>query len=95
MATELGQTKLPRPWVRLTGGRADRDRVDVTARAVIESAADAIVAYGTDRTVMLWNPAAERMCGWAAEGRTFHMLHQKAKYATYVSWPGRNRNPLR
>jgi PAS domain S-box-containing protein len=33
---------------------------------VIESAADAIVAYSTDRTVMLWNPAAERMFGWAA-----------------------------
>ena len=43
-----------------------RDRVDATARAVIESAADAIVAFGTDRTVMLWNPAAERMFGWAA-----------------------------
>jgi len=44
-------------------GRNSRDRVDATARAVIESAADAIVAYGTDRTVMLWNPAAERMFG--------------------------------
>jgi PAS domain S-box-containing protein len=43
-----------------------RDRMDATARAVIESAADAIVAFGTDRTVMLWNPAAERMFGWAA-----------------------------
>src|ERR1700749_1925150 len=42
-------------------------RVDATARAVIESAADAIVAYSTARTVMLWNPAAERMFGWAAE----------------------------
>jgi PAS domain S-box-containing protein len=31
---------------------------------VIECAADAIVAFGTDRTVMLWNPAAERMFGW-------------------------------
>jgi PAS domain S-box-containing protein len=40
--------------------------VDTTARAVIESAADAIMAFGTDRTVMLWNPAAERMFGWAA-----------------------------
>jgi len=40
--------------------------MDATARAVIESAADAIVAVGTDRTVMLWNPAAERMFGWAA-----------------------------
>jgi PAS domain S-box-containing protein len=47
--------------------RAARDRVDATARAVIESAADAIVAYGTDRTIMLWNPAAERMFGWAAD----------------------------
>ena len=43
-----------------------RDPVDATARAVIESAADAIVAFGTDRTVMLWNPAAERMFGWGA-----------------------------
>ncbi len=41
-------------------------RTDATARAVIECAADAIVAFGTDRTVMLWNPAAERMFGWAA-----------------------------
>ena len=47
--------------------RGGRERVDATARAVIESAADAIVAFNTDRTVMLWNPAAERMFGWAAE----------------------------
>jgi PAS domain S-box-containing protein len=48
-------------------GLADpRDRMDATARAVIESAADAIVAVGTDRTVLLWNPAAERMFGWSA-----------------------------
>ncbi len=45
----------------------DRDGVDATARAVLESAADAIVAFSTDRTVLLWNPAAERMFGWAAE----------------------------
>jgi PAS domain S-box-containing protein len=43
-----------------------RDRMDATARAVIESAADAIVVFGTDRTVLLWNPAAERMFGWSA-----------------------------
>ena len=41
-------------------------RVDATSRAVIECAADAIVAFGADRTVLLWNPAAERMFGWAA-----------------------------
>jgi PAS domain S-box-containing protein len=39
---------------------------DATARAVIDSAADAIVAFGTDRTVVLWNPAAERMFGWGS-----------------------------
>jgi PAS domain S-box-containing protein len=45
---------------------AGQGRVDATARAVIESAADAIVAFSTDRTVLLWNPAAERMFGWPA-----------------------------
>jgi PAS domain S-box-containing protein len=33
---------------------------------VIECAADAIVVFGTDRTVTLWNPAAEKMFGWTA-----------------------------
>jgi PAS domain S-box-containing protein len=42
------------------------DRADIMARAVIECAADAIIAFSIDRTVMLWNPAAERMFGWAA-----------------------------
>jgi PAS domain S-box-containing protein len=45
---------------------AGQDRVGATARAVVESAADAIVAFGTDRTILLWNPAAERMFGWNA-----------------------------
>ncbi len=43
-----------------------QNRIDATARAVIESAADAIVAFSTDRSVLLWNPAAERMFGWPA-----------------------------
>ncbi len=43
-----------------------QNRVDATAWAVIESAADAIVAFSTDRSVLLWNPAAERMFGWPA-----------------------------
>ena len=47
----------------VTGGR---DQADATARAVIESAADAIMAFGADRTVLLWNPAAERLFGWTA-----------------------------
>src|SRR5882757_1526503 len=54
--------------VQVTEGQAGivGSRTDATARAVIECAADAIVAFSTDRTVMLWNPAAERMFGWAA-----------------------------
>src|SRR6266702_4176819 len=54
--------------VQVTEGQAGAigSRTDAPARAVIECAADAIVAFSTDRTVMLWNPAAERMFGWAA-----------------------------
>src|SRR6201986_1270933 len=54
--------------VAVTEGQAGPigSRRDATARAVIEGAADGIVAFSTDRTVMLWNPAAERMFGWAA-----------------------------
>ena len=51
---------------REAGESSIGSRTDATARAVIECAADAIVAFGTDRTVMLWNPAAERMFGWTA-----------------------------
>jgi PAS domain S-box-containing protein len=47
-------------------GGPDATGTDATARTVIECAADAIVAFGADRTVLLWNPAAERMFGWAA-----------------------------
>jgi PAS domain S-box-containing protein len=46
---------------------ADRQlRVGAMARAVIDSAPDAIVAFDTERTVLLWNPAAERLFGWSA-----------------------------
>lgn len=48
------------------GTVGDPDRVSATARAVVECAADAIVAISADRTVLLWNPAAERMFGWSA-----------------------------
>lgn len=39
---------------------------DPIARAVIESAADAIVAVDRRHRVTVWNPAAERMFGWTA-----------------------------
>jgi PAS domain S-box-containing protein len=51
---------------RLAVTQRDRDRIDSTARAVIECAADAILALGPDRTITLWNPAAERLFGWRA-----------------------------
>ena len=46
-----------------TGGT---DGPDGIARAVVASAADAILAIGKDRRVEVWNPAAERMFGWSA-----------------------------
>jgi PAS domain S-box-containing protein len=55
---------------------------DATARTVIECAADAIVAFSTDRTVMLWNPAAERMFGWSATevvGYEPHIIPEELK----------------
>jgi PAS domain S-box-containing protein len=55
---------------------------DATARTVIECAADAIVAFGTDRSVMLWNPAAERMFGWTAAevvGYEPHIIPEELK----------------
>jgi PAS domain S-box-containing protein len=45
---------------------AGRDRLDATARAIIECAADAIMASSADRKVLVWNPAAERMFGWSS-----------------------------
>ena len=44
----------------------DRDRIDGTARAVVDCAADAIIAVGADRRVTIWNPAAEKLFGWTA-----------------------------
>jgi PAS domain S-box-containing protein len=52
-------------WKRPVPQR-DRDRADRTAHAVIECAADAIIAVGADRRVTVWNPAAERLLGWSA-----------------------------
>jgi PAS domain S-box-containing protein len=33
---------------------------------VIDSAANAIFVFGPDRTIMVWNPAAEQLFGWSA-----------------------------
>ncbi|PRX99612.1 PAS domain S-box protein [Allonocardiopsis opalescens] len=43
------------------------DRSAVTADAVLQCAADAIVAIDQDLRVVAWNPAAERMFGWRAQ----------------------------
>src|SRR6202050_1258742 len=70
--------------VQVTAHQAEAisSRTDATARAVIECAADAIVAFSTDRTVLLWNPAAERMFGWAAPevvGREPELIPEELK----------------
>lgn len=44
----------------------DEARLDATAKAVIDCAADPIIALRRDRTVCVWNSAAERMFGWSA-----------------------------
>jgi PAS domain S-box-containing protein len=44
-----------------------QDAHDATARAVVQCAADAIVAVDADFTTTVWNPAAERMFGWRAD----------------------------
>ncbi|HEY2314985.1 MAG TPA: PAS domain S-box protein [Streptosporangiaceae bacterium] len=53
-------------WKKLSVAQRDRDRIDGTARSVIECAADAIIAVGSDRRVTVWNPAAEQLFGWSA-----------------------------
>ncbi|MGO8959379.1 MAG: PAS domain S-box protein [Streptosporangiaceae bacterium] len=51
---------------KLAVPQRDRDRIDGTARAIIECAAVAIIAVGQDRRVSVWNQAAERLFGWRA-----------------------------
>jgi PAS domain S-box-containing protein len=40
---------------------------DAVMRAAVASSADAMIAVDADLAVSLWNPAAERMFGWAAD----------------------------
>ncbi|MGN6793290.1 MAG: ATP-binding protein, partial [Streptosporangiaceae bacterium] len=44
----------------------DQAQLEAVARAVIECAPGPIIALARDRTVAVWNPAAERMFGWTA-----------------------------
>ncbi len=46
--------------------KSGQARIDATALAVIDCAADPIVALGKDKTVCVWNRAAEEMFGWSA-----------------------------
>lgn len=44
----------------------DRGDSDDIALAVLASSPNAIIALDRDQTVLVWNPAAERLFGWAA-----------------------------
>src|ERR1700689_5292400 len=46
--------------------RPGQARIDAPGRAVIDCAADPIIAFGRDRTLCVWNRAAEQMFGWTA-----------------------------
>src|SRR5215472_12489779 len=46
--------------------KSGQARIDATALAVIDCAADPIIALGKDKTVCVWNRAAEQMFGWSA-----------------------------
>jgi PAS domain S-box-containing protein len=61
VAQSLGDAPVPE---RPAGGEPDPE--GAIARAVVQSAAAAIMAFAADRTVTVWNPAAERMFGWTA-----------------------------
>jgi PAS domain S-box-containing protein len=53
--------------LRRTGAAARGEAgIDATARAILHCAPDPVIALGQDRTVRLWNPAAEAMFGWTA-----------------------------
>ncbi len=50
----------------MASAKPDQARLDATAQAVINCAADPIIGLGLDRAVCVWNPAAEKMFGWTA-----------------------------
>ena len=46
---------------------AERTAELATLGSIVTSSRDAIVGYGTDRTIIAWNPAAETLFGYRAE----------------------------
>ena len=48
------------------------DRLDL--QSLVQAAGDAIIAAATDGTIILWNPAAERIFGFTAEETLGHSL---------------------
>ncbi|NJN15153.1 MAG: PAS domain S-box protein [Oscillochloris sp.] len=66
-------------------------------RSVTQSAADAILVLDVDGRIIAWNPAAERMFGYAAAeaiGRSFTLIIPPAYHARYIPlFPWRARQP--
>lgn len=69
---------LPGRAIRMLGGRLRRRRpACVDADAILRASRDAIAALALDGTVTSWNPAAERIYGYAADemvGRSIGLL---------------------
>src|SRR5215212_7196006 len=59
------------------GGQPDHERPDMLAAALVNSSHDAVVGIDTRFTVVFWNPAAERLFGYARHeiiGRPWDLL---------------------
>jgi PAS domain S-box-containing protein len=78
MGADRTQPKALQPVRR--GADVRLTMTDATIRAAVTSAADAMIAVDGDLVVRLWNPAAERLFGWAEDdvlGRPLRMIPEE------------------
>jgi PAS domain S-box-containing protein len=87
-----------RALLRLRRAEDDLRRTNVMLQAIVSSSPLAIVAMERDGTVRQWNPAAERMFGWAEGdvlGRRLPIVpqHEQAAFESWVRRAGAGEMP--